>query len=247
MIRTALEKLTDGWRFTRSLEVGGERVRLVVSTSGGLRYLGRLSRVDPLLVALACDLVKPGDIVWDVGANLGLFSFVAARLAGPGGSIVAFEPDAWLVETLQRSQRLQPATSASVVVRHAAVASASGSRQFNIARRARASNHLAEYGSSQAGGIRETVTVQAVTLDSCLESSPAPSVLKIDIEGAEVEALRGASRVLSQCRVVVCETSRRHREEVTGTLRGAGFDLYDGETRAASEFAPWSTLAIRPK
>jgi len=247
MIRTALENLTNGWRFTRSIDVGGEHVRLVVSTSGGLRYLGPLSSVDPLLVSLACDLVKPGDVVWDVGANLGLFSFVAAQRAGPSGTVVSFEPDAWLVETLHRSQRLQPAGSARVVVRHAAVASENGLRQFNIARRARASNHLAEYGSSQAGGIRETVTVEAVTLDSCLDSWPSPAVLKIDVEGAEVEALRGASRVLAQCRTVLCETSRKHREEVTRTLREAGFDLYDGETRAPSEFAAWSTLAIRAK
>jgi len=72
-----------------------------------LRYLKpRLTAVDPTLLGLAREVVRPGAVVWDVGANVGLFSFAAASVVGPAGRVVALEPDSWLVGLLRRSAAL---------------------------------------------------------------------------------------------------------------------------------------------
>lgn len=51
-----------------------------------------MARVDPALMRLAAETVGRGDIVWDIGANLGLFSFAAAVAASPSGRVLAVEP-----------------------------------------------------------------------------------------------------------------------------------------------------------
>ena len=74
----------------------------MVSPSCGLRYLRwALGKVDPALFRWVEAYVKPGSVVWDVGANLGLFSFAAAARAGSDGAVVAFEPDTQLVAMIR--------------------------------------------------------------------------------------------------------------------------------------------------
>jgi FkbM family methyltransferase len=108
-----------------------------------------------MLFRMVRELVRPGSVVWDVGANVGLFSFSAAALAGPGGFVLAIEPDVWLAHLLGRSaQRIQQhSRAARVAVLCAAASGANRIRQLQIAERARAANYLMEAkGSSQAGG-----------------------------------------------------------------------------------------------
>jgi len=62
-----------------------------------------MSRVDPLLYEMAEELVKPGSVVWDVGANVGLFSICAAARSGRSGQVLAIEPDFWLANLINRT------------------------------------------------------------------------------------------------------------------------------------------------
>ena len=112
-----------------------EAARIYASTEGGLRYLRpRMGRVDPILLRLAEELISPGDVVWDIGANLGLFSFAAAVAAGPDGYVLAVEPDIQLVKLLHRSTTVNHG-HAPVDVVPAAVADDLGVSRFNIALR----------------------------------------------------------------------------------------------------------------
>jgi FkbM family methyltransferase len=250
VLRGMIENLTRNWVMRRRLSAEFARAPIHVSPSAGLRYLFRpMNSVDPTLLKLVREVVSPGAVVWDVGANVGLFSFAAASVAGPTGLVVALEPDTWLVQLLRKSALEQPADSAPVKVVPAAVAAENSVRTLCLAARSRASNHLAEFGTIQTGGEREHQSVVAVSLDWLLESLPPPSVVKIDVEGAELEVLRGASRLIETARpVVLCEVIPSTEREVTAFFRSHDYQIFDGEVpspeRQPLAASPWSTLAV---
>jgi FkbM family methyltransferase len=250
VLRQMIEGVTRDWVIRRRLPADFSRASIHVTPSAGLRYLYRsMDEIDAVLLSLVREFVKPGAVVWDVGANVGLFSFAAASLAGPRGQIVSLEPDAWLVQLLRRSARDQPDGSAPVQVVPAAVASEVSIRTLCLANRSRAANYLAEFGTTQTGGAREEQSVVAVTLDWLLESLAPPSVVKIDVEGAEMEVLRGAKRLFETVRpIVFCEVIPSSEAMVTRFLEAHDYRIFDGETPAPQRqplgTAPWSTLAI---
>lgn len=171
---------------------------ILVSPDATLSYWKPGLRSD--LFDFAREFVKPGHTVWDIGANVGLFSVAAAHQATHRGTVVAVEADLWLAGVLRRSAALQSPGSASILVIPAAASDQPGIASFNIVQRGRASNYLAdreaesENGQDRpvAGGIREQVPVFALTLDALLDLGlPGPHVLKIDVEGAEARVLQG--------------------------------------------------------
>ena len=112
----------------------------------------------------------------------------------------------------------------------AAVAAEMSIRTLCLAARSRASNHLAEFGTTQTGGEREHQSVVAITLDWLMESLPAPSLVKIDVEGAELEVLKGASRLFETIRpIVLCEVIPASEPGVTEFFKDHGYQIFDGE------------------
>jgi FkbM family methyltransferase len=247
-IRHIVETATARLVFRRRLPAEFGSVPIYVSPSAGLKFLAkRMADTDPTLFALLRAHVRPGQVIWDVGANVGLFSFAAAAIAGPSGRVFAFEPDTWLVQMLRRSARVQPASSAPVEILPVAVARETAFRSFNIAARSRAASFLSGYGSTQIGGVAASQTVMAVSLDWAACKLPPPAILKIDVEGAELEVLEGARELLTQHRpVVLCEVSGEAAEAVTRLLSQCGYRLFDGEHPESGEvrLAPWATVAV---
>jgi FkbM family methyltransferase len=253
-LRHLAERASRGIVLSRRLPLEFGRIPIYVSPEAGLRFWRwQMAGVDPLLFRMARELVKPGAVVWDVGANVGLFAFSAAALAGPSGSVLAIEPDVWLAHLLTRSsQRLQrePQRAAPVRILCAAISAGNGIAQLQIAERARAASHLAEVpGSSQADGWRYLQQTVTVSLDFLLDSFPAPSILKIDVESAEVQVLSGAARVLKTARPVIwCEVSADNADSVTTLLHDSGYRLFAADSeathRAPLQRASWNTLAL---
>ncbi len=222
--------------------------RIYACSEGGLRYLRpRMTGVDPALLRLAAEVVGPGDTVWDIGANLGLFSIAAAVAAGPAGHVLAVEPDTVLVRLLRRSATANR-DHARLDVLPVAVADHVSIARFHIARRNRSTSHLDGFGTSQTGGVRATDLVPTVTLDWLAERFPAPGVIKIDVEQAEVAVLAGGSRLLQTLPAVICEVAGHSAAAVRDALTGYGYTLYDGDQpsgqRVPTVDAPPNTLAV---
>jgi FkbM family methyltransferase len=235
-IRGLAEHMSRGVVLRRRLPSKFGRLPIYVTPEAALRYWSAMSRVDPVLYSMAEEMVNPGAVVWDVGANVGLFSICAAARAGASGAVLAIEPDFWLAHLINRSAR-QLGTGryqcAQVEVLCASISDSNRISKLAIAQRARASNHLIEAaGSTEASGVRSVQPTVSLTLDFLLDYFPAPSVLKIDAETHEVGVLKGAKRLLQEVRPTIwCEVSAQNSEEITKLLHDAGYKLYGAQVR----------------
>jgi FkbM family methyltransferase len=241
LLRSMLERSSRGVVLKRRLPAEFHSLPFYATPDAALKFWKpNPEDFDPSLFATVREIVKPGDVVWDVGANVGLFAFAAAAR---GATVVALEPDVWLASLLRRSIA---ENGCPVSVLAAAASDSVGIADFVIAQRGRAANHLAGAGTDQAGGVRETHKTPTVTLDSLLKYFPAPSVLKIDVEGFELQVLRGALELLEKHRPSInCEVLEDHREEVTALLRRYGYRLFDSTFTKPVERAVWNTLAAQ--
>lgn len=90
--------------------------------------------------------------------------------------------------------------------------------------------------------------VPTLTLDWMLDHFPAPDVIKIDVEEAELHVLRGGRRLLETHPVIICEVAGRNAADVHGLLGEYGYAIYDGdqppEQRKPQETAAANTLAL---
>jgi FkbM family methyltransferase len=248
-VQLALKRLVSraghGRSFLRRLppDLGG--CSFPASLEGGAKYLKwDAHTIDPVLTDFARAYIRPGHVVWDVGANVGLFTFAAAGLAGPAGRVVAIEADTWLVGNLRRAAE-RNAGRANVHVIPVAASDGVGVAQFHIARSNRATNYLAAAGgSSGTGGVRQVQDVPTLPLDALLEHYPAPDVLKIDVEGAEALVLAGASKVLSGRPVVLAEVYSEHSEAIARMLTPLGYRFLDAATGAATDLPSYNTIAV---
>ncbi len=218
---------------------------LFVTPDSRLSYWRRdVSRVEPDLIAWSEELVSEGHTVWDIGANVGVFSLAAAVRAGPGGYVVALEPDLEMARLLRRSISLDPnRNEAAVTVLPLAAGDTNEIVELRIAARGRSSNYVKRFGGgSQAGGVREDCRILSVTLDWLAERVPLPDLIKIDVEGAEAAVLRGGRALLkSQLPVILIEVYERNREVVGRLLRGAGYRLYDATSGEPGDRRPVPT------
>ena len=248
--RRGLEVCSRRVVLRRYLPTPCERVQILVSPGAQLNYWRRdLHRVDPNLLDLAVETVSDADVVWDVGASLGLFTFQAACISGRRGAVVAIEPDPWAARLLERTAAKNAGNTAPVEIVPVALADTSGARSFVIAKRGRAASHLLGYGGTQAGGARRTFQVPTMTLDTLTDKCPHPQVVKIDVEGAELEVLKGGERLLDAIRPkFILEVSSSCQEDVSKLLRSHDYDLFDAslprERRLSLDKATWMTLAL---
>jgi FkbM family methyltransferase len=162
---------------------GGEAVRV----DAAYRHLAWNGEEYAALKACA----RPGAIVLDVGANIGAYTLLFAQWVGSDGHVYAFEPARASRSGLERHLTLNEVTP-RVTVRAEAIAAAPGSQPF-IESGTDGGNRLA--GERTAGSIEVATT----SIDAFCESAGLmPDVIKIDIEGAELDALRGARRTIAR-------------------------------------------------
>jgi len=143
---------------------------------------------EPLETELFRQVLRPGDAVADVGANIGWFSLLAARLTGPRGRVHAFEANSRTFGLLRENLSLNLA--ANVEAHLVAVGEAAG--RARIVHREDGNDGA---DCAQAGGGKGSVPL--VRLDQTLRDVPL-RLIKLDIEGWEGKALRGASGLLER-------------------------------------------------
>jgi FkbM family methyltransferase len=188
---------------------------------------------DPETAELIAASVKPGDYVIDVGANIGIFTSQLAHRVGPSGRVFAFEASPVHFQTVKRNIELQGLSQ--VKLNNFALADKeSVAMHFTT----RSSGSLVSDYSQFGMELRETNQVQTRRLDDVLSDEEARRVtfMKIDVDGNEIDVLRGSENVLrlSHARLLV-EVSER-AQELAGTTALALLEII-------SSFGYWFQIA----
>lgn len=135
--------------------------------------------------------IRPGQIIVDVGANLGLYTVLLSRLVGPAGRVISFEPDPALFNLLQACCARNACHN--VTAYNLALGSQPGRMAMRRLILNSGDNTLGREGS---GLFRETISIEVARLDDLIPGL-RPDVVKIDVQGWEFEALRGMARILA--------------------------------------------------
>jgi len=170
--------------------------------------------------------ILPSSVIFDIGANVGFYSLLAAEITGEKGHVYAFEPLPRNIKYL--SQHVQINRYDNITIVEAAVSDHEGEAFFDLGA-STAMGHL-----SQAGELK----VKVACLDEMLTRGEIlpPDFMKIDVEGAEYEVLQGAQNILEQYHpMMFLDTHNRTAHQQTlNQLEALGyrFTILDGKSIA---------------
>jgi FkbM family methyltransferase len=178
----------------------------------------RLGETEKTCQVVVAERLRLGDVFYDLGANIGLFSLLAARTAGPAGKVFSFEPDVQIVERLRRNAARNDLSNITVV--EMGVWSASGRLNFISADSSSPDRGVGRFqpdGHGPAG-----IPARCVSLDDFVQGAPPPCAIKCDVEGAEVEVFRGAKNLLRVHQPwILCELHSRENDRAWRELIGS--------------------------
>jgi FkbM family methyltransferase len=180
-----------------------------------------LGNHEPEVQELLASVLKPGQVYYDVGANVGFFVVIAARIVGSSGHVVCFEPLPANASQIEYNARLNHFSN--ITVRCEALGGSNRTEVFQTSSEP-TWGMLSTVGKApeQSSG---QIPVQVHTLDSLCKAGhlPAPDVIKMDIEGAEAEALEGAMETLTRYRPLLVIELHRTNASVCAILESLGY------------------------
>jgi FkbM family methyltransferase len=212
-MRAVVQRVADQFR-GRDLQIAqgiGKGLWLNAGPSNAGYVLGT---TEPRLQGAYARLLKPGMVVFDVGAAIGFQAVLASRLVGPSGRVIAFEPLPENAALARHNARLNDFKH--LEVHQVAVAAADGSARFQAGANV-------TWGKLDASGSLE---VKVRSLDSMVaELGVKPSAIKIDVEGAEASVLEGARQVLAEASPVLFVDCHGTNAAVAERLEALGYRL----------------------
>jgi FkbM family methyltransferase len=220
------------------------RTRILVPPrmKGAAHYIApRLCELEEM--SFVMHFLRPGDFFADVGANIGVFTILAAGVGG--AQTKSFEPSPDTFEVLQRNIRLNGFQERSAAI-HAIVGGKEGVAQLSVGL---GTENCVATGAAAS----HSVTVPMTTLDNELAGTP-PDVLKVDVEGFEAEVFSGARNTLRNPRlqaIIIEKNGLGSRygfdeESLHREIRGCGFVpcQYDPFARQLSEITQGAVANI---
>ena len=235
-LRSILRKWYYWWARPRDgivlVKLAGTSAQFYVRTPEELRLLesaGGAGGEQRVLERLVTSL-KPGEVVFDVGANVGLYTVLLAKVVGDGGQVIAFEPSSQTYAHLLDNLKLNSLTNVRCFRKALGERNGQAMLYSNEAIGGASLVHTPE--GKGPGEVVDIVEGDQLVL---AENLPIPRAVKIDVEGYEYAVIQGLRRTLSQpaCELVCCEVHPARLpadvkpETVGDLLRSVGFSRID--------------------
>jgi FkbM family methyltransferase len=186
---------------------------------------------EPSTRKLFRELLPTAEVFIDAGAHIGLFSVLAGRYGNPGLTVYAFEPDPYNQRAFRWNLDLNRCRNVNLFP--GAVSDKNGLARLLISDGTIGSSLI--LGRTRIGGTH-FLEVDTYALDSVLKDTASKSILvKLDIEGAEIQALQGMAATLrgAQRMAIICEVNPealaaggRKPTDLVAVLRGAGLQVF---------------------
>ena len=232
LLGTSFSQLRFIWRTDKYLWPGAELLAKIVGLRAGLRKMqtadGYLMDLDPLhypdgamlygtfevaSVRLVQRIIRPGDVVLDIGGNIGYYAIRFSQLVGPTGQVFAFEPVPTTVQRLRDNVRANGCTNVVICP----VAVTNESMPVTIYE----TDHHGIAGLQPLTADTISHAADGVLLDDFLQCDRPVRLMKIDVEGAERLVLQGAQKRIARDRPYIL------LEKFTSALRAFGYDFAD--------------------
>lgn len=185
---------------------------------------------EPELVRAFKDRIAPKMTVVDLGANIGFYTLLASRLVGPDGHVLAFEPDVHNLALL--SKNVEANGARNIEIYPYAVSDRIGVVELHVSPEHPSAHSIMHDPRSMD---LERRRIMAVGLEEFFGTSFCPDVVKMDIEGAEPNAIRGLGRAIAnkklstiffECDPTILSASGATPEDIFSLLRSHGFALH---------------------
>ncbi len=165
-------------------------------------------------------ILHPGDVVVEAGANIGSHTIFLAQAVGLEGTVFAFEPQRLIFQTLCANLVLNDLTN--VITRHAALGRETGVIRVPFIDYKKSNN----FGGLELGGLGDGEQVEVQTIDSL--QLPKCHLIKADVEGMELEVISGALETINRLRpIIYIENDRIEKsEELISLIQGMGYRLW---------------------
>lgn len=237
-MRALMARATRRWRHREHVIRRGAAAGLRINLHGS-RPSYVLGVAEPDTQRLLESWLRPGAVFYDLGANVGFFSLIASQLVGPEGHVYALEPSPATARALRSNVARNGLANVTVI-------EAAAGRDDGTARLDPVDGEASQSARLLDDGERGGLAVRVVSIDTLVrDGARPPDVVKIDVEGAEEDAVVGMRTTLAASRPsIVCEIHQtRHTLEhpVEAALREAGFALSwlePGMSRDAVCWAP---------
>ena len=197
---------------------------------------------------LATALPAHNVVIWDVGAHFGFHTLGFASIVGPGGRVVAFEPNPSNRERLERNLERNVDLAARIAILPYALADRDGDSPLVLSRDIESGASSMSFldgttssAETATAGRWDTVVVPVRTADGLVrdDAAAAPHVIKIDVEGAELLVLRGAEEIMRTVRPTLIVEA--HSAKLTFEIQ-RWLDARDYEVQALADLAPSRVL-----
>lgn len=181
------------------------------------------------IVTKLLKIIRSGDICWDIGANIGFYTCLLASQVENSGTVVAFEPAARTCGYLHENVSLNQFTNVTIV--NKGLGDKRERRQLHYSEASLAEGTASlKYANGRVGSERVTLD----TIDNLIGELPAPDFIKIDVEGYQLEVLRGAEHFLKTHAPLlmaelkdVGETNRALFAEIENYVADLGYRFYE--------------------
>jgi len=241
VLRTLYYRLNRPPGNVMHVEVGEIAAEFKVHTPWELRALesaGGIGGEQHILESLLPRL-RPGEVVYDIGSNFGIFTVLFAKAVGPGGTVVAFEPETHAHDHLLENLSLNGFNN--VRAYRVALDAQNGAAKLFQGEVTGASSLAGDRAKDRTYQMVEVAEGDRLVLTQKL---PVPRLVKIDVEGNEYAVIWGLRHTLAQpeCELVCCEIhpqllpAERKPEEIVELLKSLGFTQVDIVRRGTTEY-----------